>query len=219
VQQGDEFERVMTLFERVEQLRERIEPPRSVDDEPSMLGKAVALMDSLGRNASSLAPLLLPLLPAQLQAMLAGTGAADPMPATETQPQSEQGKAQPQGARVPQNEQEAFALMLHVVVMDLTKNKRAGRAADLIEELCLRFPALAPTAQELCKADPATALAMLAKYSGRDDLLSFGHAFSYVQSLQNELRGDGDEESDEQDKAGETDTAPSILEMASERAS
>jgi hypothetical protein len=214
---GDEFERVMDLFDRVEQMRERIEP-RGVDTEPSFLGKAASFIDTLGRNASTLAPLVAPMLPAQLQAMLAGTGAADPMPVTETQPQGEQGRAQPQGARVPQNEQEAFALMLHVIVSDLEKNKRAGRAADLIEELCVRFPSLAPAAQEICKAHPANALAMLAKYSGREDLPSFGHALGYVESLQNELRGDENDESDESDDAGESD-APVLVEMATARMS
>lgn len=216
-QQGDEFERVMSLFDRVEQLRERIEPPRSVDDEPSMLGKAVALMDSLGRNASSLAPLLVPLLPAQIQTMLGATGAADAMASSEAQPQPAGAQGQPQAGRLPQNEQEAFTLILHVVVADLVKGKRAGRAADLIEELILRFPALAPTVQELCKSNPVDVLAMLAKHSGRDDLPSFGHAFRYVENLQAELRGDDDE--DEGAELSDAETAPNIVVMASERAS
>jgi hypothetical protein len=207
--EGDEFDRVIALMDRVQTMQERI-APRSVDDEPSMLGKASAFIETIGRNAPALAPFVVPMLPARLQAMLNGTGAADAMPTAE---------AQPQAARPPQNEQEAFQLMLHVVVSDLIKNKRVGNAADLIDELCRRFPKFATTTQELCNAAPADMLAMVSQFSQRSDLPSFGHALNWIENLQDELRRDDEQSDDTLGESAQSDAAPSIVEMASERAS
>jgi hypothetical protein len=213
--EGDEFDRVLALMDRVEALRERTAPPRTVDDEPSFLGKASALIETIARNA----PALTPLLPARLQAMLNATGAADAMPLTATQPGAGVQQAQPQAAKPPQTEQEAFALMLHVVVSDLVKNKRAGRAADLIDELCTRFPSFAPITKAMTNDDPAQVLAMVSQYSGRDDLATYGHALGYIEGLQDELRRDDEPGDDTLGESAQSDAAPSIVEMASERAS
>ncbi len=212
--EGDEFDRVIALMDRVQTMQERI-APRSVDDEPSMLGKASALIETIARNA----PALTPLLPARLQAMLNGTGAADAMPTAEAQPQGAATPAQPQAARLPQNETEAFQLMLHVVVSDLIKNKRAGRAADLIDELCIRFPKFATTTQELCNAAPADMLAMVSQLSGRTDLQSYGHALGFIEGLQDELRRDDEPGDDALGEGAQPDATPNIVEMASAQAS
>ncbi len=212
--EGDEFDRVLALMDRVQTMQERI-APRSVDDEPSFLGKASALIETIARNA----PALTPLLPARLQAMLGATGAADAIPTAEAQPQSAGTPAQPQTARPPQNEQEAFQLMLHVVVSDLIKNKRVGRAADLIDELCIRFPTFATATQELCNAAPADMLAMVSQYSGRSDLATYGHALGYIENLQDELRRDDEQSEDAIEEGEQSGAVPNIVEMASARAS
>jgi hypothetical protein len=108
--------------------------------------------------------------------------------------------------------------MLHVVVSDLTRNKRIGRAADLIEELCARFPTFAAATQELCNASPADALVMVSQYSGRSDLATYGGAVEWIGLLQDALRRD-DGSGDDTLNEGEQSDAPSIVEMASERAS
>jgi hypothetical protein len=216
--EGDEFDRVIALMDRVQTMQERI-APRSVDDEPSFLGKASAFVETIGRNAPALAPFVVPMLPARLQAMLGATGAADAMPTSEAQPQSAGTQAQPQAARPPQNEQEAFQLMLHVVVSDLIKNKRVGRAADLIDELCIRFPTFATATQELCNAAPADMLAMVSQYSGRSDLATYGHALGYIESLQDELRRDDEQSEDAIEEGEQSGAVPNIVEMASARAS
>jgi len=216
-QKGDEFDRVISLFERVSELQSKITPARSVDDEESGLGKAAAFLDVLGKNAAHFAPLIAPMMPARLKAMLTGVDAADAMPQQEAEPQPTGAQAQHRRAALPQNEQEAFRLILEVVVSDLTRNKRAGRVADLIEEMCLRFPALAPTAKTIMEMDAASALALLSQHSGRSDLPTFGHALSYVQNLQNELRSNTDDEGDDDAQGNHPpDSEPSIVDMANE---
>ncbi len=217
-QQGDEFDRVMSLFDRVTELRERLEPTASLADE-SAFGKVVGLIDTVGRNAPKIVPMIAPLLPARLQQMLAGTDAADVT--TETmEPQGAVKPAQAQAAakQSPANEQEAFQLIMHVGVNDLMRNKRVGRTADLVEEMCRSFPTLNETVDQLCALAPEGALATLQHYSGRNDLVSLGHGLVWVGNLQDELRTD-DGEADEGTQATGAGGDLSIVDMARAQAS
>ncbi len=194
-QQGDEFERVLSLMDRVQQVRERIEPPRSMDEESSMWGKASALIDTIGRNAPSLAPLVgsvgsmvAPLLPARVQALIAGVSADDTAAPAEAQPQAAGTPASAQAKNAPQNEQEALAVILHVAVNEMIRNKRVGRTADLVEQYCRSFPTMNATVDQLCALSPEEALATVQQLAGRSDLTSLSHSVAWVESLQDELR-------------------------------
>jgi hypothetical protein len=76
---------------------------------------------------------------------------------------------------------------LLVVVEDLKKNKRVGRAADVIDELLSKRPDLVVMFDRLINLEPAGLLAELSKYSG-ENLHEYGHAISFVENLRDALR-------------------------------
>jgi hypothetical protein len=83
----------------------------------------------------------------------------------------------------------------------------------------LRFPSFAVSAKELCNATPENALALVSQLSGRTDLQSYGHALSYIENLQDDLRRD-EQSADAPEASGQSsEVAPSIVEMANARAS
>jgi hypothetical protein len=76
---------------------------------------------------------------------------------------------------------------LNVVVEDLKKNKRVGRAADAIDELMSKRPDLIEMFDKLLALEPA---AMLAEFSqhANENLHEYGHALSFVINLRDALR-------------------------------
>lgn len=118
----------------------------------------------------------------------AGAPALPPSP--QLPPQGDQ-PPQPAG---PRSEQEALALILHVAVEDLTRNKRTGRAADVIEEMSVRHPPLVEFVNHFIALPPAEALQLLEQFSGRSDLAGLGHAPDWIAKLQEELGGDAADE-------------------------
>jgi len=194
-QSGDEFDRVLNLMERIDTLRERVNPGGSYDGESvGTLDKVLRFADRHGDKLAALPQLLSLMQPGRVQEMVAAMGVGD---ATQPQRRSPQHAAPQPTQQGPTTEAEAVSLILAVAVNELTRNKRVGHTADLIEELRVRFPALDTPIRELVKMQPAQLLNLMEVNTGRTDLASFGHATEWVSILQNELHtDDGDEGED-----------------------
>ncbi len=150
-------------------------------------------------------------------------GASTQPPATPAPPAANAAAPAPPAANAaapapPQSEGEAFQLILHVAVADMIRNKRVGRTADLIEEMCRRFPTLNATVDQLCALSPESALLALEHHAGRNDLAALGHGLDWVANLMDELRP-GDDEGEASADATNTDAAPNIVGLASARVS
>lgn len=76
---------------------------------------------------------------------------------------------------------------LNVVVDDLKKNKRVGRAADEIDALLSKRPDLVDTFNKLLALEPAALLGELARHSG-ENLHEYGHALSFIINLRDALQ-------------------------------
>jgi len=217
VDPAEQFEKQLETYKR---LSEIVNPISERDDrERGIFDKFLGAIEGAGKAAPMVLPLITPLLPARVQALMAGAGASDAVPVAETQPQPAQAQAQPalQNApaqsTAPQNESEAMTLIAHVAVNEMIKNKRPGRTADLIEDMAVRFPPLVPLISQLCAASPEEALQVLGQYVGREDLLTFRHSRGWVLDLIDELTADGEGEGETDE--GQQPVAPSIVEMAS----
>jgi len=213
----DAAESFLSQFEKFTEISERINPIRECENEDrGLLDKAFGAVEGFGKMVPVIMPMLAPLLPAHLQAMLAGADASDAAPVAETQPQATQPPQQPaQAARAqpaaPQNESEAMTLIAHVAVSEMIKNKRPGKTADLIEDLAARFPALVQTVAQLLALPPESVLTTLGQFVGRNDLASFRHARDWILDLVNELSPDDEAEPESDQLAGDV---PSLLDMA-----
>jgi hypothetical protein len=211
VDPAEQFEKQLETYKR---LSEIVNPIREAREEGrSTLEKAMDTIGDLARAVPDILALVKPMLPDKAQTMLAGMGMGDATAQQEPQPTGAPMPQQPATATQPANESEAFALILHVGVSDLIRNKRVGRTADLVEEMCRRFPTLNATIDQLCSLTPESALATLESYAQRTDLASLSHSVEWVMNLQDELRPEGDEGDDP--NGGEAQPGePSILEMA-----
>lgn len=197
--QTDPVAQVIELMTKTRELKESIGGDER-DDDDSFLGRAGRFVEKVGNSApklAPLAPLVTSMLPGRMQALLAGQGVAvdgsQVGPAPAAQPQGQQPPAaQPQPAQ-PQTAADYFQLIIAVGVNDLTKNKRVGRLADLIEEARARCPDLVQPIDELIAASPAEVLALLEAQSGHN-VASYGHALEWVGDLQSELSDDDDED-------------------------
>lgn len=210
-QSADPITNFLAMFDRMQELTERV-APRAVGEDASGIEKFSAAVDAIGRNAPTILSAIVPMLPARMQALLAGADAADAAtapPAAQNAPQGTQ-RAPAQAPQQPRDEREAFAIIAHVAAADMTRGRRVGRTADMVEDLTVRFPKLQPFIDQFLALSPGDALSLLEQYLERKDLMSAANA-EWCGMLQDELRGD---DGDEQADAG--DDAPSIINMASQ---
>jgi hypothetical protein len=209
----DMLELYLKTHERMREVAEVV-APRTIGDDASSVEKITAIIDAAGRALPSVISTLMPILPARIQALISGhPDAADvvtPPPSAPT-PGAQPQPSRPQAPAQPQNDQEALALIMAVGAADLSRNKRPGRTADLIEEMGRRFPTIAASIEQIVNMSPAEVLATIEQLSGRTDLSAFNHSCEWVASLQDELRVEDDEEQPEPEGS---EHAPNIIHMA-----
>jgi hypothetical protein len=166
-------------MQALEMLREMMGVTREVSRlapraaQPTTFDKIV----DLGERAIDAAPKIVPVVATALRARMAQQNSAQPGPQQE-QPQLD-----------PQTE------TLRIIVTDLKFNKRAGRAADAVEELLAKQPDLKPQFEELLSQDDAVLLQQLSALAG-EDLSQYGGALNYIAALKDELSTDEEEEGD-----------------------
>jgi len=214
---NDSPENFLDTYKRFREIGDELNPSREGRSKWEVAADVLKDVVSVGKDV---VPLVVPMLSAtRVGAMMQGAGMGDAAPPAEAQPQATQTQAQPAPAQStePQNENEALALIAHVAVHDLIKNKRVGRTADLIEEMAARFPAILPMIAQLCAATPEQALSLLSQFTGRNDLHSYNHWHDWIVDLIDELKPEDDGDGDDPIQ-GAAD-APSLVQMASERAS
>jgi hypothetical protein len=85
-------------------------------------------------------------------------------------------------------------LTLSIIVDDLKKNRRAGRAADAIDDLFMKLPQLRPQLEPFFASPASELLAQLSEAAG-EDLMTYTHSISWIEALQSEFENaeDGDE--------------------------
>jgi hypothetical protein len=214
VDPAEQFEKQLETYKR---LSEIVNPISERDDrERGIFDKILGAIEGAGKAAPALLPLIKPMMPARIQALMAGADASDAATVAETQTQATQSPQQPtQAARsqpaAPQDENEAMTLIAHVAISEMIKNKRPGRTADLCEDMVTRFPTLAPMLKQLFETEPADILTALGQFVGRDDLASFRHAREWVLDLIDELSPDDESEPEGDQLTGD---APSIVDLA-----
>jgi len=219
----DAAESFLSQFEKFTEISERINPIRERDNaERGWFDKVLGTVEGLAKSAPALAqfaPLIVGMMPGRMGAMMESAGITDaPPPGAPMPPQQPGAQPTPQQPTTatqpaaPQSPEEAFIFIAHVAVADMTKGKRVGRVADLVEENLVKFPQLRKAVNEICEMPPEQALMAVQQLTGRNDLASYATSLPYVEDLQNELMpGDDGNESDGEDQAG----VPSIVEMAS----
>ncbi len=218
-QQGDEFDRVLSLIDRIDSLRERVGYGGGGEESGGAVDKVIRFAERHIDTVAPLAQAFIARQPGRVQELVAGAEAVPLADAAPLHPQGAQGQApQPAPPRPaqPQNTQEASGLIFNVAASDSCRGKRPGRCADLIEELCVRFPELNGFVDQFIAMPPETALAMLEQATGRNDLASFSGALSYIEGLQDELRGEGEDDPGDAEAQGD---GANIVEMASAQAS
>jgi hypothetical protein len=78
-----------------------------------------------------------------------------------------------------------MAAILGAILYDLPRNKRSGRVADMIEELCGKFPTLKIHVKAMIQQSTETLLGQLAGMG--HDLTGFAHANDYLDDLKDDL--------------------------------
>lgn len=91
------------------------------------------------------------------------------------------------GGGSPKSPEDELEITLNIVVADLKKNKRVGRAADAIDELLLKHPKFGEMFDKLLNLTPAGFVAELSAHSG-ESLAEYGHAIGFVENLCDALR-------------------------------
>lgn len=181
----DPFKQTLDVIEQVTTISERINPPR---DEPSgkagFIGQVASLVDAIGRHAPKLAPFISGLSQVRVQppqAAPAQPGANPPAP-----------HPAPEPATPPNPYQET----LEILVNDLIRNRRVGRTADAIDDLFNTYPEAKEQVAPLFEQDPRDVCAAISQLLGVN-LLEYGHATQWIEDLQAELTGEGDEGEEE----------------------
>jgi hypothetical protein len=97
---------------------------------------------------------------------------------------------------------------LRIIVEDLKRNKRVGRAADAIDDLFAKFPDVKAQLEPFFNAPVADLLLQLSQACG-EDLSTYSHAVSWIEELQQEIGGveEGEEEA-EINKSSEPGVSP-----------
>lgn len=183
----DSSEQFIDMLDRFTTIAERIAPIRESDREGS--GGLASVIRELAPHVKSLLPMLPSLLPQAAQAQ--STAQAAP-------------NSQPQAAA----QVDPVAQTLALLINDLRRNKRVGRAADAIEELLAKSPQLAEQFRPLLEA-PAPALLQQLSMAAGEDLTEYGHAVSFIEELQAELSPDEMIDEGEQVIVPESDSAKS----------
>jgi hypothetical protein len=215
----DAAESFLSQFEKFTEISERINPIRERDNaERGWFDKVLGTVEGIAKSAPALAqfaPLIAGMMPGRIGAMMESAGVTDapplgaPMPPQQPAQATQAAPAQP---AQPQNETEAMILIAHIAVADMTRGKRPGRLADVVEEQLISFPQLRKAVNELCEMPPEQVLATIQQLTGRGDLRSYATSLFYIENLQDELRPDG--EGDDPD-GGETQSGgANIIEMA-----
>jgi hypothetical protein len=93
-------------------------------------------------------------------------------------------------------------LTLSIIVDDLRKNKRVGRAADAVDDLFTKQPELREQLAPFFVAPAVEIVTQLSALAG-EDLSAYSHAVGWIEDLQFELNGDdeGDGNAPDADEA------------------
>jgi len=186
----DPSETFLNMLDKYSQIAERLAPIRESDSAGSsgVLNGLTSLVRELGTHGSS----LLPLLPALVQQVQGSTANGNAHAAANGQQQVSPAPADP------------VQQTLSIIVNDLKRNRRVGRAADAIEDLYLKRPDSEARIEPLLALPAADLLAQLSQFAG-EDLTTYSHAVGWLEDLQAELSPDEDLEADE---ASEADDLP-----------
>jgi hypothetical protein len=201
----DSSEQFIDMLDRFTTIAERIAPIRETDKENSggLLGGLASLIREAAPHAKSFLPMLPSLLP-QPQAQVPAANGSVPLPPIPNRPPPASETAEP------------LQLALSIIVDDLRKNKRVGRAADAVDELFLRQPELREQFAPFFDAPAVEIVTQLSALAG-EDLSAYSHAVGWIEDLQFELNGNnaGDEATESTEENKPTSPEPFAIREAS----
>jgi hypothetical protein len=180
-QAADPSENFLNMLDKFSAIAERIAPIRESDREGSsgVLSGLASVIREVATHGSSLIPLL-PALVQQVQVATNGTAQMN-------------GHQQVRPASV-----DPVRATLALITNDLKKNKRIGRAADAVEDLYLKLPGSEAHVAPLFVLPTADLLAQLSQFAG-EDLTGYSHAAAWLGSLQDELSGNAEDETESEE--------------------
>jgi hypothetical protein len=91
------------------------------------------------------------------------------------------------GAAAPNEALNPLEKTLRIVINDLKKNRRPGRAADAIDDLLSQDPSLKDSLNGIFDSEPAALITQLSEYA-KENLHEYGHAPVFITNLKAELR-------------------------------
>jgi hypothetical protein len=200
-QAADPSENFLNMLDKFSAIAERIAPIRESDREGSsgVLSGLASVIREVGTHGSS----LLPLLPALVQQVQGAANGATPMNGQQNGHQ----QVRPASA-------DPVRSTLAVVINELKRNRRVGRAADAIDDLFQKLPDTRTQLSPLLIAPSNDLLAQLSQFAG-EDLSTYTHAAVWLENLQDELRTDdgNDVDTDVQatEDAGTQATGPTVI--------
>lgn len=176
VQPTDQSEQFLNMFDKFTAIAERIAPIREADSERSggTLNGIASVVREVGTAGKTLAPMIMPTITSLFQ----GKGAND-------NTQAHVNGAQ-QTSPLPVDPVEQT---LAIIVDDLKKNRRVGRAADAIEDLFVRMPEIKEQVAASFTLPATDILAQLSQIAG-EDLLAYSHAAAWIEYLKQEISDD-----------------------------
>ncbi len=190
----DSSEQFIDMLDRFTTIAERIAPIREADKEGSngWLNGIASIVREVGTHGKPLLSLL-PALMGQVQGAGANGTAAVGAQVT------------PNAGHTPE---QLMSDTLRIIVEDLKRNKRVGRAADAIDDLFAKFPDVKAQLEPFFNAPVADLLLQLSQACG-EDLSTYSHAVSWIEELQQEIGGveEGEEEA-EINKSSEPGVSP-----------
>lgn len=173
----DTFERMLG---RVMKLSDRVNPIREAERESrGVIGDVLDFARETLSNPQA-AALIAPAL-----SKLAG-GA----------PSQQQGAPAQFASQPAQTQQQATLQTLSIIAEDLKRGRRVGRAADVVEELLTKFPALEAEVNGFLQQPAPDLLAALSAVA-QEDLSTYSNALGFIESLQDELTPEDDTETEE----------------------
>jgi len=207
---SDPAESFLSQFEKFTEISERINPIRERDaSERGWLDKILGTVEGIAKATPRIAEIASPFITAAM--MGAARPQQQPTAAAQTGAAGDTSQAAPAASGNPAQD----ALM--IIVEDLKRNKRVGRAAYVIDELVTKQPEYAPMLKGFLQRPERDILIELSQLAG-EDLTDYTHAESWIEDLRLELsdEDEGDGATGDEPMGGD---APNIVNMASARVS
>jgi hypothetical protein len=105
----------------------------------------------------------------------------------------------------PLTEQEELNRIIHLIVSEMKTSRRPGRAADEIEQFCLKAPSMVPYFKDFFEKPELLMLRQLEERTG-EDLVQFSHSIGWLEELKDTMNlFDDDDAVDAQDDSIDAD--------------